>query len=251
MSIGVEVLLVSGALSKVSGDPGGCDKCLYRRSLFLSIAVLADFIQGIKTRHRRRKVITNRFIAAWGCVLLATVSAGAGAAGFNYSYAELGYTKLNSDPLDASGANAELSLAAGNYVHIKGGYSRLWVDNVKGSNNDNIDIDSFRIGMGGNYSVHEKVDLTGTVSFVDNENSGDNNNSDRGYEAEFGARVQALQKLEMTPSIVRVHTDNYQDTGYSLGLVYALNKKFALRTRVRRFNDDDVTDFFAGVRLNF
>ncbi len=196
-------------------------------------------------------MIKSRFIAALGCVLLAAVSQGTSAKGFNYSYAELGYTNINSDPMDASGATTELSIAAGDYVHVKGGYSRLWVDNVKGSSNDNIDIDSFRIGMGGNYSVHEKVDLTGTVSFVDNENSGNNNNSERGYEMEFGGRVQALQKLEMTPSIVRVHTDNYEDTGYSLGLVYALNKQYSLRTRVRRFSDNDVTDFFAGVRLNF
>ena len=196
-------------------------------------------------------MIKNRLIAALGYVLLAAASQGTSATGFNYSYAELGYTNLNSDPMDASGADAELSIAAGNYVHIKGGYSHLWVDNVKGSNKDNIEIDSFRVGMGGNFSVHEKIDLTGTVSYIDNEYTGDSNNSDRGYEAEFGARVQALKKLEMTPSIVRVHTDNYKDTGYSLGLVYALNKQFALRTRVRRFSDEDVTDFFAGVRLNF
>jgi hypothetical protein len=190
----------------------------------------------------------NRLIVTLGCALLLVVSQ---ARGFDYSYAEVGYTNINSDPEDASGATTELSIAAGDYVHIKGGYSRLWVNSVKGSNKDNIDIDSFRIGMGGNYTIHEKIDLTGTVSYVDNENTGDNNNSDRGYEAEFGARVQALKQLEMTPSIVRVHMDNYEDTGYSLGLVYALNRKWALRTRVRRFNDDDVTDFFAGVRLNF
>ena len=193
----------------------------------------------------------NRLIVTLGCALLLMVSQATNARGFDYSYAEVGYTNINSDPEDASGATTELSIAAGDYVHIKGGYSRLWVNSVKGSNKDNIDIDSFRIGMGGNYTIHEKIDLTGTVSYVDNENTGDNNNSDRGYEAEFGARVQALKQLEMTPSIVRVHTDNYEDTGYSLGLVYALNRKWALRTRVRRFNDDDVTDFFAGVRLNF
>lgn len=196
-------------------------------------------------------MIKRRFIAALGYVLLAAGSQGAAAEGFNYSYAELGYTHLNSDPMDASGATAELSVAAGDYVHIKGGYSRLWVDSVKGSSDDGIDIDSFRIGLGGNYSLIKRVDITGTASYVDNEYTGDSNQSDRGYELEFGARVQALKKLEMTPTIVRVHTDNYQDTGYSLGLVYALNKQFALRTRVRRFSDEDVTDFFAGVRLNF
>jgi hypothetical protein len=196
-------------------------------------------------------VIKIRFIAALGCALLTGVSQGTSAKGFNYSYAELGYTNINSDPVDASGATAELSIAAMDYVHIKAGYSRLWVNNVEGGNNDNIDIDSFWLGMGGNYPVHEKVDITGTASFIDDEYTGDSNNSERGYELEFGGRVQALQKLEMTPSLVRVHTDNYEDTGYSLGLVYALNKQFSLRTRVRKFSDDDLTDFFAGVRLNF
>jgi hypothetical protein len=196
-------------------------------------------------------VIKNRLIAALGCVLLTAISQGTSAKGFDYSYAELGYTSINSDPVDASGADVELSIAATDHIHVKGGYSRLWVDNVKGSNKDNIDIDSFRLGMGGNFAVHQKVDLTGDVSYVDNEYTGDSNNSNRGYEGEFGARVQALQKLELTPSVVYEHIDNFHDTGYSLGLVYALNKQFSLRTRVRRFSDDDVTDFFAGVRLNF
>jgi hypothetical protein len=196
-------------------------------------------------------VIKIRLIATLGCALLMAVSQVTSANGFNYSYAELGYTNINSDPMNASGATAELSIAASDHVYVKGGYSRLWVNHVEGSNNDNIDIDSFRVGMGGHFSVHEKVDLTGTVSYVDNENTGDNNNSDRGYEAEFGARVQALKKLEMTPSIIYDHIDNFHDTGYGLGLVYALNRQFSLRTRVQRFSDDDATNFFAGVRLNF
>jgi hypothetical protein len=193
----------------------------------------------------------KQLIATFGCVLLIAASQVTSARGFDYSYAELGYTKFNSDPYDASGATTELSIAAGDHMHIKAGYSRLWVDSVKGSNKDNINIDSFRIGMGGNYTVHKKVDLTGTVSYVDNELTKDRNNSDRGYEAEFGARVQALKTLEMTPTVVYEHIDNFHDTGYSLGLVYALNRKWSLRTRVRRFSDDDVTDVFAGVRLNF
>jgi hypothetical protein len=193
----------------------------------------------------------KQLIATFGCVLLIAASQVTSARGFDYSYAELGYTKFNSDPYDASGATTELSIAAGDHMHIKAGYSRLWVDSVKGSNKDNINIDSFRIGMGGNYTVHKKVDLTGTVSYVDNELTKDRNNSDRGYEAEFGARVQALKTLEMTPTVVYEHIDNFHDTGYSLGLVYALNRKGSRRTRVRRFSDDDVTDVFAGVRLNF
>ena len=201
-------------------------------------------------RHWRCAVVGGGFLAA--------VSTGAGAAGFNYSYAEIGYSSINSDPLDAKGVAAELSIAAGDYVHVKGGYSHYNNADTysKGfpywtTNNQNVDIDSFSVGIGGNYPVHKKVDLTATLSYLDNEYSGDSNNSERGYEVEAGARVQALKKLEMTPSLIRVNTDNFDATGYSLGLVYALNKQYSIRTRVRKFSDDDVTDFFAGVRLNF
>jgi hypothetical protein len=200
----------------------------------------------------------------WQCAfigggLLAAVSCGVGAAGFNYSYAEIGFKSINSDPLDAKGGAAELSIAAGDYIHVKGGYAHYnnadLYRKVKfpfsGTNTLDVDIDSFSIGIGGNYPVHKKVDLTGTLSYLDNELTGDSNNSDRGYELEAGARVQALNKLELTPSLVKVNIDNYDATGYSLGLVYALNKQFSLRTRVRKFSDDDLTDFFAGVRLNF
>ena len=208
---------------------------------------------------REDDMITNwrcRFI---GGGLLAAVMTGAGAAGFNYSYAEIGYSSINSDPLDAKGGAAELSIAAGDYVHVKGGYAHYNSADLYrkrgfpfgGTNTLSVDIDAFSIGIGGNYTVHRKVDLTGTLSYLDNEYTGDSNNSDRGYGLEVGARVQALKKLEMTPSLVKVNTDQFDDTGYSLGLVYALNKQYSIRTRVRRFSDDDVTDFFAGVRLNF
>ena len=203
-------------------------------------------------------MIRNWRCAVVGGGLLAAVTTAAGAAGFNYSYAEIGFTSINSDPLDAKGGTAELSLAAGDYVHVRGSYSHFNDADLyrKGfpywtTNNLNVDIDSFSIGIGGNYPVHKKVDLTATLNYLDNELTGDNNNSDRGYEIEAGARVQALKKLEMTPSLVRVNIDNFDATGYSLGLVYALNKQYSIRTRVRKFSDDDVTDFFAGVRLNF
>jgi len=204
-------------------------------------------------------MIRNGLRAFIGGGLLAVAATGAGASGFNYSYAELGYSSLNSDPLDAKGVAAELSLAAGDYVHVKGGYARYKSADLDrkigfpfgGTNTVNVDIDAFTLGVGGHYSVTKKVDLTGTLSYVDNELSGDSSNSDRGYEVEAGARVQALKKLELTPTLVKVNIDNYDATGYSLGLVYALNRQFSLRTRVRRFSDDDLTDFFAGVRLNF
>jgi hypothetical protein len=229
------------------------------QAVFLSISLLTRLQRTITITRQEKNMMRHWRCAIVGAGLLAAVSTGAGASGFNYSYAEIGYSNINSDPLDAKGGTAELSIAAGDYVHLKGSYSRFNnADLTKstgfpfsGKETVSVDVDSYSVGIGGNYPVHKKIDLTGTLSYLDNEFSGNSNNSDRGYELEVGARVQALKKLEMTPSIVKVNVDNYDDTGYSLGLVYALNKKFSLRTRVRKFSDNDVTDFFAGVRLNF
>jgi hypothetical protein len=255
LSINQLTRLGGGLIERVIPAPAGYRIHRFHRDGLIGVSLHETSQQ----RGRRTDMIRMWRSAFIGGGLLAAVSAGVGAAGFNYSYAEVGFTSLNSDPLDAKGGTAELSIAAGDHLHVKGGYSHFNNADLyrkagfpfSGKNKLSVDIDSFSIGLGGNYPVFRKVDLTGTLSYLDNEFTGDSSNSDRGYELEAGARVQAMKKLELTPSLVKVNIDNYDATGYSLGLVYALNKQFSLRTRVRKFSDEDVTDVFAGVRLNF
>lgn len=195
---------------------------------------------------------TNTLIALWAAVLLALFTTPTHAK-FKYSYGDIGYTHVDSDSVDASGATVELSYAALEFLHVKFGYSHLWDyeynDNRK---NNDIKVDSFRIGMGGNFTVHDKVDLVGVATWISNEQSGDRNNSDRGYQLEAGARVQALKPLELTPRILYLDNDDFEaDVGFELGLVYKFYKKYSLRLRTRYFNDDKVKDIFAGVRYNF
>jgi hypothetical protein len=137
-------------------------------------------------------------------------------------------------------------------MHIRLGYSRYWVDNVKGTSNDSIDIDAFRLGAGGNFSVLDKLDLIGRGTWIYHGKSGDSNNADIGYEVEAGARWEPIKKLELTPSVYYYDNDDFEaDIGYGLGVLYNFHKKYSFRLRTRFFNDDDVRDIFAGIRYDF
>jgi hypothetical protein len=145
-------------------------------------------------------------------------------------------------------------------MHVVGTYSRLWVDDIDGASSVDVDIDEFTIGFGGHYSITDKIDLAGTLVYVDDEYTGDArpyslgyktniNESEDGYQATVYGRIQVLDKLEMTPHVV--HRDvGDSDTGFGLGLVYDLTRKFAIRVRGTHFSDDSTTNLFVGMRLN-
>ena len=194
--------------------------------------------------------------AATGLALLTQPSA---AAGFNYTFAEAGYRNVDSDVIEGDGFRASFSYGATDYIHVVGDYSRLWVDDLDNASKVDVDIDEFKIGFGGHFSLTDKIDLAGTVTYVDDEYTGDAvpdnlgyktniNQSDEGYEATIYARIQALKNLEMTPHVV--HRDvSDSETGYGLGLVYDLNRQFAIRARATHFSDENTTNLFLGLRL--
>jgi hypothetical protein len=191
---------------------------------------------------------------------LVTFSQLTAAAGFNYTFAEAGYRNVDSDSVDGDGFRVSFSYGATDYIHVVGDYSRLWVDDIDGASDVDIDIDEFKIGFGGHYSITDKIDLAGTLTYVDDEYTGDAvpedlgykkniNQSDEGYEATLYGRIQAMKKLELTPHVV--HRDvNDSDTGFGLGLVYDLTRQFAVRFRATRFSDDNATNLFLGLRMN-
>ena len=195
---------------------------------------------------------TKRLLALTTSVLLVVAASVTHAKGFKYSYGEIGYQGYNSDSIDYYGASADISFAALDFMHIRAGYSRYWVTTVDGTGDDDIDIDAFRLGGGLNFSVLDTVDLVGRGLWLYNGKSGDNNNADIGYEVEAGARWQAMKKLEISPSIYYYDNDDFEaDVGAGLGVVYNFHKRYSVSLRGRYFDDDEVTDVFAGVRYNF
>jgi hypothetical protein len=191
------------------------------------------------------------------------------AKGFNYTYMEGGYRNLDADSIEGDGFDAGFSFGATKYIHILGSYSRLFVDDIDGASNaDDLDLDEFKIGFGGHYPILDRVDLVLDAVYVDEQLTGkarfDNddlnvdgtgpkvniNDKDEGYEATFSARIQAMKKLEMTPHVSYRDVGSESGTGFGLGLVYKVYKKFSLRVRGTHFSDDSATNLFLGVRLN-
>jgi hypothetical protein len=205
--------------------------------------------------------MTNKyFLGIAAAASLATFSQVAAAGGFNYTFAEAGYRNVDQDSGSGDGFRVALSYGATDYIHVVGEYTRLWVDDIDNASSVDIDIDEFQLGLGGHYSITDKIDLAGTLSYVDDEYTGDArpdglgyktniNESEEGYEAKIYGRIQALKKLEMTPHVI--HRDvSESETGFGLGLVYDLTRKFAIRFEGTHYSDDSTNDLFVGMRLN-
>lgn len=200
------------------------------------------------------------FLSIAAAASLAAFSQMTAAGGFNYTYADAGYRNVDSDSFSGDGFQVGLSYGATDYIHIVANYSRLWVDDIDYASDVDVDIDEFVIGFGGHYSITDKIDLVGEIAYVDDEYTGDArpyglgykaniNESEEGYQATLYGRIQVLEKLEMTPHVVYRDLED-SDTGFGLGLVYDLTKKFAVRVRGTHFSDDSTTNLFVGLRLN-
>jgi hypothetical protein len=209
-------------------------------------------------------VTKNRLLAGLAGVVLGLCPLGASAAkGLTYTYGEIGYTNIDSDNIDAEGATARISYGATDYIHVKFEYSHFDGADVTrnhffGDKVLDVDIDRFIMGMGGNYTVLEKasvfdaVDVFGTLSYYDAENSGDNNNSDRGYQVDGGLRALLSKKFELNATVTYLDIDNFDgETGFGGGVVYKFYKRFSATGNIRHFSQDDSTEIFAGLRYNF
>ena len=205
--------------------------------------------------------MTNKcFLVIAAAASLVTFSQMTAAGGFNYTFADAGYRNVDSDNYSGDGFQVGFSFGATDYMHVVGTYSRLWVDDIDGASSVDVDIDEFTIGFGGHYSITDKIDLAGELVYVDDEYTGDArpdglgfktniNESEEGYQATVYGRIQVLEKLEMTPHVVYRDVDD-SETGFGLGLVYDLTRKFAIRVRGTHFSDESTTNLFVGMRLN-
>ena len=207
-------------------------------------------------------MIINRLLTPLVCAGLVLFPAISAAKGFNYSYGEVGYSNLSSDEYDgsANGASVHLSYGATDHVHVKAEYSHFAsVDqrNKKDKKDKSVDIDRFILGIGGNLTVLKDVsflkrlDLLTTLSWYDAEYSKNSNRADRGYQIEPGIRAQVMKKLELDAFVTHLDIDNYNDTGFGGGVVYNFYKDFSATGTYRHFSDDDIDEYFLGIRLDF
>jgi hypothetical protein len=193
---------------------------------------------------------------------LSIASHGVAAKGFNYSFFDAGYRNIDSDDTEGDGAQVSFSYGATDYVNVVGSYSRMFIDDRDNATDVDLDLDEFKIGFGGHYPVHKKVDIGGTVSYVDQEITGDEkpsgstsktnvNESDEGYDVLLYGRIQAAKKIEVTPHVVYTDVGDFSGTGFGLGFYYKFYKDFHIRLRATSFSEDSTTNLFAGIRYDF
>jgi hypothetical protein len=199
-------------------------------------------------------------IAASAC--LAMLSQGAVAAkGFNYTYVDGGYRGIYADSLDASGFSTNLSFGATDHIMVLAGYSHLWQDEAEGFSSVDVDIDEFKIGGGGHYSITDRIDLVGSLVYVNEQSSGEAKypgestksrvkGTKEGYELGFSGRIQATKELELTPLVVYHDVGSDSDTGLGLNAIYNFHKKWSVRGNATYFSDDSATNLFLGVRFD-
>jgi len=195
------------------------------------------------------------------CIALGSQQAFA-AKGFDYTYAEAGYRNIDGDSISGDGFNVGFSFGATDLIHIDGRYSRLFIDDMPGVSNVDLDANEFKIGLGGHFAVTDSIDVLATVRYVDLQLSGNTagtggnltttvNDYEEGFEVEAGARARLGKGLELDPRVIYLESGGDSDTGVGVGVVYDLDKTFALTGGINYFSDDSETDIFAGMRIDF
>ena len=144
---------------------------------------------------------------------------------------------------------------------VLAGYAHLWQDKADGFSSVDVQVDQFTIGGGGHYSITERIDLVGSVVYVNEQSTGKAKfpgessksrikGTREGYEAAFSGRIQAMDKLELTPLVAYRNVGDESGTGFGLDAIYQFHKDWSVRGNATYFNDDSATNLFLGVRFD-
>ena len=206
--------------------------------------------------------MNNKGLLAIAAASLAMLSQAAIAAkGFSYSYLDGGYQGVRADSADADGLAAKLSYGFMDHFMVLAGYSHFWQDDAEGFSSVDVQVDQFTIGGGGHFSITERIDLVGSVVYVNEQSTGKAkypgessksriNGTREGYRAEFSGRIRAMDKLELTPLVAYRDVGDESGTGFGLDAIYQFHKDWSVRGNATYFNDDSATNLFLGVRFN-
>jgi hypothetical protein len=205
--------------------------------------------------------MNNKGLLAIAACLAMLSQAAIAAKGFSYSYIDGGYQGVRADSVDADGVAFDLSFGATDHFMVLAGYSHLWQDKAEGFSSVDVQIDQFTIGGGGHYSITDRIDLVGSIVYVNEQSTGKAkypgetsksriNGTREGYRAEFSGRIRAMDKLELTPLVAYRDVGDYSGTGFGLDAIYKLDKDWSVLGNATYFNDDSATNLFLGVRFD-
>ena len=205
--------------------------------------------------------MNNKGLLAIAACLAMLSQAAIAAKGFSYSYIDGGYQGVRADSVDADGVAFDLSFGATDHFMVLAGYSHLWQDKAEGFSSVDVQIDQFTIGGGGHYSITDRIDLVGSIVYVNEQSTGKAKypgetsksrvkGTREGYRAEFSGRIRAMDKLELTPLVAYRDVGDESGTGFGLDAIYKLDRDWSVLGNATYFNDDSATNLFLGVRFD-
>ena len=151
--------------------------------------------------------------------------------------------------IDGDGYGISGSFEVGESWFITAGYSKLEFDTDFGFN---VDLDQLGIGVGWHTDMSENADFFATLSYVQAEASasGFESEDEDGFGMTVGIRGMLGEKVELEGSIGYVDLGDAGDgTSFGVSGLYNFTETFALGLFVE--TDDDVTGYGIGARFYF
>jgi len=162
-------------------------------------------------------------------ILLIAFSSLAVAQNFNYSFLEGGYQWFEFDSagnVEGDGFVVAGSLALSNSFILIGSYEEGELDNF------NVDIDSWKVGLGFHSPISSIIDLVVTGSVLNQEVglSSGGTNDDEAFDIGLGLRANLSDTLELNVGLNYVDYDDAGDDNVvSAGIIIDITDDFAVR----------------------
>lgn len=185
-------------------------------------------------------------------LLVLITSTNAHANNFNYNYVELGYAAITDFEVD------EGVVISGSYdikenINIVG---EAFVSTSSDSDTADIDLDSYRLGVGYHMPISDKTDVLAeaglfNVSVEASSRGITINRDDSGYQLSAGVRHKLAEKIELQGRINYKNSDDLSDRNYVLGARYYFNPAISVAADFNTGAEDGSELITTSLRWNF
>lgn len=161
----------------------------------------------------------------------------------SWNYVSAGVFTGEIGDLDFTGLGLGGSLALNDQIYMQGGYSTAESDDSFGVGNarDDIDLDTWRLGLGFHTPVNQTTDGFVSLSYVDNDvNFAGFSEDGSGNILEAGLRGRNSQELEWNASIFRSDIEDNDEIGLQVGARYFLQPNTSLGLNYQTADDTDL-----------
>ncbi len=188
--------------------------------------------------------MNSKYIALFPAALLAGFLASAQAADFDYNYVQVEYQDRDLDGLDGDAFRFSGSVDLGDRFNLLGSYATGEVTTGPWD----LDFDELSLGIGFHAPVADSTDVLATLQAVSHDQ--DAVGDDTGYRIGLGIRSQLADNVELTAGVDYLDIYDRDDTTFTIGSRFYLNKATSLGISYSS-SSEDVETFSGGLRIDF